>query len=48
MKIIGFMNGWAIAPHCWRNYLFLKPIRFDRATEWHSISIFGFAVFFEN
>jgi hypothetical protein len=46
IKIIGFMNGWKEAPHCWKFYLF-DPIKIDRTPSWTSISFFGFVFFFD-
>lgn len=46
MKLIGTMNGWKDAPHCWRKFLF-KPFMFRR---YHlnvfQFGIFGFVLFF--
>jgi hypothetical protein len=46
MKLIGVLNGWVEAPHCWRRYL-LRPVEFDAAPRWISISVLGVAWFFE-
>jgi hypothetical protein len=42
---IAFINGWIIAPHCWKQYL-LKPIQIDQAKEWTAVSVFGFFMYF--
>lgn len=36
------MNGWKIAPHCWRGYW---RFRIDRMPAWTSYSFLGFVVF---
>lgn len=46
MKIIGTMNGWKEAPHCWKTHL-TRPLVIDRTPAWVSVSVFGFVVFFE-
>lgn len=45
MKILGTMNGWKLAPHCWWRYLIL-PFRYERTPQWTSVGLFGFVVFF--
>lgn len=41
------LNGWKVAPHCWKTYL-LRPVIINRAPgQWVSVSVFGFVVFFE-
>ncbi|GEM_PF-3245165 len=41
------MNGWKLAPHCWRTFL-LRPFRVDRAPpRWVCVSLCGFVFFFE-
>ena len=44
MKILGTMNGWKAAPHCWWRYL-ITPIDWQVTPAWTSISLFGFVVF---
>lgn len=44
MKILGTMNGWRLAPHCWR-YFLTHPLRVERTPAWVSIGLFGFVVF---
>lgn len=39
------MNGWKLAPHCWKTYL-ANPIWFDRTPAWVSVSLFGFVLYF--
>jgi hypothetical protein len=52
MKIIGFMNGWTLAPHCWRRYLMslpkVKKIEYKGRYWYHEITFFGFVLFVEN
>lgn len=44
MRIIGWMNGWADCPQCWRHFL-LRPVHIDRTPDWISIAVLGFVVF---
>ena len=44
MRIIGWMNGWADCPQCWRHFL-LRPVHIDRTPAWISIAVLGFVVF---
>ena len=46
MKLIGFMNGWKSAPHCWRRFVF-HPVSVDRNKAFTSVSLFGFVFFFD-
>lgn len=44
MEIIGWMNGWMLAPHCWRSFL-ARPVALDQGPGWISITVLGFVVF---
>lgn len=44
MRILGWMNGWREAPHCWR-YFLRRPVHIEHAPEWISITVLGVAVF---
>ena len=50
-KIIGFINGWKVAPHCWRHHV-LKPIQIDNChaeyAGYYSITLLGFTWFISN
>ena len=46
VRFLYFMNGWTLAPHNWRTHLF-RPIRWDDAGGYASISIFGLVIFYE-
>lgn len=46
MRLIGFMNGWRLAPHCWWRFI-VSPIGWDITLGWWSVSIVGFVFFFE-
>lgn len=46
MRILGTMNGWKDAPHCWKRFLLL-PINWDVTPAYTSISIFGFVIFID-
>lgn len=49
MRYLAMMNGWKLAPHEWRTFLF-KPIMINKLIEngegWFSVSVFGFIFFF--
>lgn len=45
MKLIGFLNGWAEAPHCWKTFA-CRPFRVERTVAWTSVEVFGFVFFF--
>ena len=45
-RVLGCLNGWAVAPHCWRQFLF-HPVTVEQTPRWISVSIFGFVTFFD-
>lgn len=46
MKLIGILNGWQVAPWCWRQFL-LRPLRIEQTPAWTSVQILGVVLFFE-
>lgn len=42
---VSFENGWRVAPHCWKHYIF-SPFGFDKCEAFTSISMFGFVFWF--
>jgi hypothetical protein len=47
VKVIGFMNGWKDAPHCWKRFLFLPLVAKHYAVNVYEVGIFGFLWFVE-
>ena len=44
------MNGWRDAPHCWRHFVFERPIGIEKPRPGYpvlAVSLFGFVFFFE-
>ena len=49
LAFVGATNGWRGAPHCWRHFVFERPIGIEKPRPGYpvlAVSLFGFVFFF--